>query len=88
MNPPRNPWQKLLQEHIQNKECPPRPEGFKTREEIMKLSGRKSSSIDRILRELLEKKKLEVRRIQVVLSNKKGNTFFRWIKAYKILDKK
>jgi hypothetical protein len=85
---PRNPWQKLLQEHIQNKECPPRPEGFKTREEIMKLSGRKSSSIDRILRELSEKKKLEVRKIQVVLSNKKGNTFFRWIKAYKILPSK
>jgi len=88
MKSPGNPWQKLLEEHIQNKECPPRPEGFKTREEIMKLSGKKSSSIDRILRELLDKKKLEVRKIQVVLSNKKGNRFFRWIKAYKILPSK
>jgi len=88
MKSPRNPWQKLLQEHIQNKECPPRPEGFKTRAEIMELSGKKSSSIDRLLRELLDKKKLEVTKIKVVLSNKKGHTFFRWIKAYKMLDKK
>jgi len=88
MKSQRNPWQKLLEEHIQNKECPPRPEGFKTREEIMKLSGKKSSSIDRILRELLDKKKLEVRKIQVVLSSKKGHTFFRWIKAYKIIPSK
>ncbi len=84
----RNPWQKLLEEHIRNKECPPRPEGFKTREEIMNLSGKKSSSIDRILRELLEKKKLEVMKIKVVITNKKGHTFFRWIKAYKMLPHK
>ena len=88
MKSPRNPWQKLLEEHIRNKECPPRPEGFKTREEIMKLSGKKSSSIDRILRELLEKKKLEVTKIKVVISNKRGNTFFRWVKAYKMLPHK
>jgi len=84
----RNPWQKLLEEHIRNKECPPRPEGFKTREEIMKLMDKKSSSIDRILRELVDKKKLEVRKIQVVISGKKGNTFFRWVKAYKMLTSK
>jgi hypothetical protein len=84
----RNPWQKLLEEHIQNKECPPRPEGFKTREEIMKLMDKKSSSIDRILRELLDKKKLEVRKIQVLILSKKGNKFFRWVKAYKILPSK
>jgi len=84
----RNPWQKLLEEHIQNKECPPRPEGFKTREEIMELMGKKSSSIDRILRELLDKKKLEVRKIQVVITSKKGLRIFRWIKAYKILPSK
>lgn len=88
MNTARNPWQKLLQEHIQNKECPPRPEGFKTREEIMELSGKKSSSIDRILREMVEKKKLEVRKIKIVLSNKRGDRFFRWIKAYKIVSPK
>jgi len=88
MKTEKNPWQKLLQEHIQNKECPPRPEGFKTREEIMELCGKKSSSIDRILREMVEKKKLEVRKIQVVLSNKKGDRFFRWIKAYKIVPPK
>jgi hypothetical protein len=88
MKSPRNPWQKLLEEHIRNKECPPRPEGFKTRGEIMELSGKKSSSIDRLLRELLEKKKLEVTKIKVVLSNKRGNTFFRWIKAYKMLHHK
>jgi len=84
----RNPWQKLLEEHIQNKECPPRPEGFKTREEIMELMGKKSSSIDRILRELLDKKKLEVRKIQVIITSKKGLRIFRWIKAYKILPSK
>jgi hypothetical protein len=88
MKSPRNPWQKLLEEHIRNKECPQRPEGFKTRAEIMELSGKKSSSIDRILRELLEKKKLEVTKIKVVISNKRGNTFFRWIKAYKMLPHK
>lgn len=84
----QNPWQKLLEDHIRNKECPPRPEGFKTREEIMKLMNKKSSSIDRILRELLDKKKLEVRKIQVVILSKSGNTFFRWVKAYKILPHK
>jgi len=84
----RNPWQKLLQEHILNKECPPVPEGFKTRAEIMKLTGKKTSSIDRLLRELLEKKKLEVRKIKIVLPTKRGHTFFRWIKAYKILPDK
>ena len=88
MKSPRNPWQKLLEEHIRNKECPQRPEGFKTRAEIMELSGKKSSSIDRLLRELLDKKKLEVTKIKVVLSNKKGHTFFRWIKAYKMLPYK
>ena len=54
----------------------------------MELSGKKSSSIDRLLRELLDKKKLEVTKIKVVLSNKKGHTFFRWIKAYKMLHHK
>jgi hypothetical protein len=88
MKSPRNPWQKLLEEHIQNKECPPRPEGFKTREEIMELMEKKSSSIDRILRELLDKKKLEVRKIQVIITSKKGLRIFRWIKAYKILPSK
>ena len=84
----QNPWQKLLEEHIQNKECPPMPEGFKTRAEIMKLTGKKTSSIDRLLRELLEKKKLEVRKIKIVLQNKRGYSFFRWIKAYKMLPHK
>ena len=54
----------------------------------MKLTGKKTSSIDRLLRELLEKKKLEVRKIKIVLPNKRGHTFFRWIKAYKILPDK
>ena len=54
----------------------------------MELSGKKSSSIDRLLRELLDKKKLEVTKIKVVISNKRGNTFFRWIKAYKMLPHK
>ena len=88
MKSSRNPWQRLLQEHIQNKECPPRPEGFKTREEIMELMNKKSSSIDLILRELLDKKKLEVRKIQVILTSKNGDKHFRWIKAYKILPSK
>ena len=52
------------------------------------MSGKKSSSIDRLLRELLEKKKLEVTKIKVVISNKRGHTFFRWIKAYKMLPHK
>ena len=54
----------------------------------MEMMGRKSSSIDRILRELLEKKKLEVRKIQVVLTSKNGDRLFRWIKAYKIIPSK
>jgi hypothetical protein len=62
--------------------------GIQDEGEIMELSGKKSSSIDRLLRELLDKKKLEVTKIKVVLSNKKGHTFFRWIKAYKMLHHK
>jgi hypothetical protein len=54
----------------------------------MELMGKKSSSIDRILRELLDKKKLEVRKIQVIITSKKGLRIFRWIKAYKIIPSK
>ncbi len=85
MKPPRNPWQKLLEDHIQNKEPQPRPAGFFTRAEIIEMGGKRPSSTDRFLRELVKKNKLEVRKVMVAYIDRSGKKLLRWVKGYKIL---
>ena len=84
---PRNPWQKLLQEHIHNKCAPPRPEGFYTRPEIAKLWGLKINTATRILKDMVKEKKLEERKHLFIIQTK-SKPALRQLKVFKILPLK
>jgi len=84
MKSPRNPWQKLLAEHIANRQAPPRPEGFYTRPEIAKLWGLKMNTTTRMIKDMLQNKKLEERKHLFMIETKSKPTLRR-LKIYKIL---
>ena len=73
MKSPRNPWQKLLQQHIYNRYAPPRPEGFYTRPEIAKLWGLKMNTTARLIKDMMKNKFSERnRKYKKAAENKKN----------------
>jgi predicted transcriptional regulator len=82
---PKNPWQKLLQQHIHNRYAPPRPEGFYTRPEISELWGLKINTTSRLLSEMEKNKSVEMRKHPFIIKSK-DKTAIRHIKTYKILS--
>jgi Fic family protein len=87
MKSQRNPWQKLLQEHIHNRFTPPRPEGYYTRPEIAKLWGLKINTTSRLLKDMLKAKKLEMRKHPFLITTT-SKPSIRQLKIYKILSTK
>jgi hypothetical protein len=87
MKSPKNPWQKLLQEHIYNRFTPPRPEGFYTRPEIAKLWGLKANTTARLIKAMMKNKKLEVRKHPFLITTT-SKPSIRQLLIYKILHKK
>jgi hypothetical protein len=84
MKTPRNPWQKLLQEHIYNRFTPPRPEGFYTRPEIAKLWGLKPNTTARLIKDMMKNKKLEMRKHPFLIATA-SKPAIRQLQIYKIL---
>jgi hypothetical protein len=87
MKSPRNPWQKLLQQHIHNKYAPPRPDGFYTRPEIAKLWGLKINTTSRMLKDMMASKKIEMQKHPFVIQTR-SKPALRRLKIYKILSTK
>jgi hypothetical protein len=87
MKSPRNPWQKLLQEHIYNRFTPPRPEGFYTRPEIAKLWNLKANTTARLINDMVKNKKLEMRKHPFLIATKTKPSI-RQLQIYKILPTK
>jgi len=81
---PKNPWQKLLQQHIQNRYTPPRPEGFYTRPEIAELWKLKINTTSRLLNEMEKNKTVEMRKHPFMIPTKLKPAL-RQLKIYKIL---
>ena len=84
---PRNPWQKLLQDHIYNRYAPPRPEGFYTRTEIAKLWGLKANTTARLIKDMIRNKKIEMRKHPFIIMAK-SKPALRQLQIYKILPTK
>jgi hypothetical protein len=87
MKSPKNPWQKLLQEHIYNRFTPPRPEGFYTRPEIAKLWGLKTNTTARLIKDMMKNKKLEMRKHPFLIATA-SKPAIRQLQIYKILPTK
>jgi hypothetical protein len=87
MKSPKNPWQKLLQEHIHNRFTPPRPEGFYTRPEIAKLWGLKTNTTARLIKDMMKNKKLEMRKHPFLIATA-SKPAIRQLQIYKILPLK
>jgi len=80
-------WQKLLQVAIHSKIAPPRPEGYLTRGEIAKKWKLKTNTAMRLLKPLIQNKKVEMIKHTVVIETKAG-PMLRKVKMFKIIDKK
>jgi hypothetical protein len=79
----RNPWQELLVKHINHLSAPPRPEGYLTRYEIADIWKKSASYTHRALRNLLEKKQIEMIKHTFVIQTK-NKPALRKIQLYKI----
>jgi len=84
---PKNPWQKLLQEHIHNRYTPPPPEGYYTRPEIAKMWGLKINTTSRLLNQMEKNKSVEMRKHPFIIATKLKPAL-RQLKIYKILPTK
>jgi len=83
----QNPWQKLLQEHIKDKFAPPQPAGYYTREQVSKLWQKSMNTTSRMLNQMLEQKKVEMKRHPFIVA-RKDHRVIRNLKIYKILPTK
>ena len=83
----QNPWQKLLSEHIKDKFAPPQPEGYYTREQVSKLWQKSMNTTSRMLNQMLEQKKVEMKRHPFIVA-RKDHRVIRNLKVFKILPTK